>query len=975
MPLERQQVPVTLVQGIDTKSDSKQQVPGSLIELENGRFTEPGKIRKRFGHDELGRGIIGGGTIASGAGLAAFRDELLASTGTKLYSYSEANDAWVENGDLFNVTLETENIIRNDRAQSAQDSCIHASGLQCFVWEDSSGGARYSLIDYKTKLQIVTDALIASDATKPKAFALGNNLVILYYDTSESDVNALVIPIASPTAPVIKDIATDAVNDVFDAQVIGSRLFVTYNNTSGNLATRYVNSFVTVSSAKLVTSSVAQAVAVFGASDLMARVVYYDGSKVRGVLYDYDLNPVLAAFDIETLGNVKNVTGAVETGGSSRVFYDVTNATPSNYYIKTTTVTTGGTVAAPTVFIRSLALGGKAFAHNGAAYVIGTFASDYQPTYFLLNNAAQVAAKFAPLSGGGIPTKAVLPQVNLVAAGVYSVAFLEKNTTTAVAGKIVSQTNVMQAVFDFTTLGLTTSDLGGDLHVGGGFLAMYDGSNLVEHGFHLFPESVSLVATTGGSIPNGVYQYVATYEWTDQAGNIHRSAPSLPTSITLSGTNGTVTVTAPTLRVTSKTNVVIHVYRTEAGGSVFYRVTSLTSPLYNDPTTNSLTYTDTAASSAIIGNSQLYTTGGIVENIAPPASEIFTSFKNRMILVPSDNKSQWWYSKEVVPGSPVEFSDVFVNNMDQYGGEIRAVGVLDDKIVFFKENTKFFVYGNGPAANGTGTDFSFPERITGDTGCVNQRSIVSTPFGLMYQSPKGIYLLDRSLQDQYIGAPLEGLIDGFLVTSAVLLADTNQVRFTVSNGKTYVFDYYVKQWSIDTGLNAADSALFKGDRYALIQAEGRVLVENKTKFTDGGRFVKMRLRTGWLNLAQVSGFQRVYKMLLLGEYKSPHRLVVTFAENFNNNPFQQVYIDAQTTTFRIYGDDPTYGDSSLYGGAFNDYQFRLFLSRQKSTSLQVTIEDAQDSGEYGEGFSISNLAFEVGVKRGLAKIRAGASYG
>jgi hypothetical protein len=116
-------------------------------------------------------------------------------------------------------------------------------------------------------------------------------------------------------------------------------------------------------------------------------------------------------------------------------------------------------------------------------------------------------------------------------------------------------------------------------------------------------------------------------------------------------------------------------------------------------------------------------------------------------------------------------------------------------------------------------------------------------------------------------------------------------------------------------------------------------------------------------------------MLLLGEYKSPHRLVVTFAENFNDNPFQQVYIDAQTSTFRIYGDDPTYGDSSLYGGAFNDYQFRLFLSRQKSTSLQVTIEDAQDSGEYGEGFSLSNLAFEVGLKRGLAKIRAGASYG
>ena len=60
MALDKQTVSLSLVKGVDTKSDSKQQVPGSLVLLENGRFTSVGQIQKRPGHDALGQGIIGG---------------------------------------------------------------------------------------------------------------------------------------------------------------------------------------------------------------------------------------------------------------------------------------------------------------------------------------------------------------------------------------------------------------------------------------------------------------------------------------------------------------------------------------------------------------------------------------------------------------------------------------------------------------------------------------------------------------------------------------------------------------------------------------------------------------------------------------------------------------------------------------------------------------------------------------------------
>lgn len=974
MALEKQVVSLTLAKGMDTKTDSKQQVPGSLVLLENGRFSEPGKIKKRPGYDALRTAVVGSSDpIVAGTGLTGFMDELLLCDGTEVYSYSSGNEAWVDKGPLFNIGLDSSNVVRNNYQQTSQDSCYHSSGLQCFVWEDSSGGSRYSIVDYTTKLQIVADRIIADDATKPKAFALGNYFVILYHDTSEADIKKFCIPIGNPTSTgVITNVATDPQNNVYDALVIGSRLFVAYNNTSGDISVRFINAFLVTSAAETITGAVATSITLFTDDFSNVWLGIYDGTSVKVYVYSYDRVEVLALTTVETVADVKNLTGSV-IGTTATLYYDITSATVYNYLVRKCTVTLAGSVGTPAVFIRSLALGSKSFIYKGVIYVVCNYASTYQPTSFVLNGSGSVVAKLAPLQGAGIPAKNVLPQVNLVASGQYQLAYLEKNTTTAVDGVIVSQSGVMQATIDFTISGLISTELASNLHLGGGFLAMYDGASVVEHGFHLFPETPSGSEASSGSIAAGTYQYVAVYEWMDNFGNIHRSAPSIPVSVVVTGGSKKVNLTIPTLRVTAKTDVAVVLYRTEASGTVFYRISSLTAPTINSTSADTVAYEDTVADASIIGNNQLYTTGGEVENISAPASTIFVNFKNRIILIPTEDQSQWWYSKQAVPGFPVEFSDLFVNNMDQYGGKITAVGVSDDKLVFFKENTKFYVYGNGPAANGANNDFSNPERITGDTGCVNQRSIVSTPLGLMYQSPKGIYLLDRALVDKYVGAPVEGVVNGATVTSAVLIADANQVRFTLDSGSTVVYDYFVDQWSVDTGLSAQDSTLWRGSDYALIRSSGQVLIQNPDIFTDAGRFVKLKLKTGWINFAQVQGFQRVWKMLLLGEYVNPHSLIVSVAENFNDTAYQQTYINGDLST-GDFGDDATFGDSDYFGGTFPLYQFRLFLSRQKCQSLQITIEDAR-MGASGESYSISNLAFEVGVKKGANKVIAGKSYG
>ena len=53
MPLDRQTVSIALTQGLDTKSDPKQVIPGKLVTLENGYFKRTGSILKRPGYVPL----------------------------------------------------------------------------------------------------------------------------------------------------------------------------------------------------------------------------------------------------------------------------------------------------------------------------------------------------------------------------------------------------------------------------------------------------------------------------------------------------------------------------------------------------------------------------------------------------------------------------------------------------------------------------------------------------------------------------------------------------------------------------------------------------------------------------------------------------------------------------------------------------------------------------------------------------------
>jgi hypothetical protein len=496
--------------------------------------------------------------------------------------------------------------------------------------------------------------------------------------------------------------------------------------------------------------------------------------------------------------------------------------------------------------------------------------------------------------------------------------------------------------------------------------------------------SGSVTVTFTGNVSNQQYFYQATYEWSDNQGNIFRSAPSIPVSITTTAGHSAVKVNVPTLRLTYKTAnpVKIVIYRWSAAQEVFYQTTSISLPILNDTATDSILYEDINSDSTILGNNIIYTTGGVLENIAAPACSSVSLFKSRLFLIPAEDTNNIWYSKQVIQGTPVEMSDLLTlfvaPTIGAQGstGPNRCLAPLDDKNIIFKKDAIYYFTGTGPDNTGNNNDFTDPVFITSSVGCDNQNSIVMIPSGLMFQSDKGIWLLDRGLSTNYIGAPVESLTTGATVLSAVNVPGTNQVRFTLDTGVTLMYDYYYGQWGSFTNVPALSHTIYENlDTY--INSFGQVFQETPGSYLDGSKPVLIKLRTGWLNLAGLQGYERAYFFNLLGDYLSPFKLEIAIAYDYNSSP-SQVSILTPDNYSPNYGDENLWGSGQAWGGPGNTLFSRVFLSRQKCTAFQITITeifDASKGQQAGAGPALSGMNLVVGLKSGYPRLKPSRSIG
>lgn len=482
----------------------------------------------------------------------------------------------------------------------------------------------------------------------------------------------------------------------------------------------------------------------------------------------------------------------------------------------------------------------------------------------------------------------------------------------------------------------------------------------------------------GGQISDGSRGYSAIYTWTDNFGQVHKSAPSEILDVNFQSGNSTqsATVTIPTLRLTDKQNVNIELYRTEADATVFYKVTSLAAPLINDKTVDNISFLDGLSDEELIIREPLYTTGGVIENIAAPACTVMAASSERIAIAGID-KSPYTiiFSKIRAQFAPVEFTDAIEQSIDPVGGPIAALAYLNEKWIIFTEKALFFMSGQGPTNLGQQNDFTTPEQISTDVGCSNPRSLVVTPLGLMFRSSKGIYLLTPAMVLEYIGAPVEAYND-LEITSAKIIADKNKVIFTTNSSVALVYDYQLNLWSTASNHNAIGAEV-ADNVYYYLRSNEELFKQNQEKFSDGDVPIVQKIETGWLNLANLQGFARIYKLLILGEFKSLHKIQISIAYDFNEaytqttGPIDPLELVDNTP----YGEYSPYGEpeSVPYGGTGIIEQLRIDLTQQKCQSIKIKVEEFQDVA--GAGLTLSAMTIQAGLKTGPMKLPTANQFG
>lgn len=662
-------------------------------------------------------------------------------------------------------------------------------------------------------------------------------------------------------------------------------------------------------------------------------------------------------------------------------------------------------------------IAGKPIVADGETYLpmyVGsdvTGGSNLQCTWLLVDSEGSIVGRalygsyglWSELGGGGVQYMATSSPA--LSAYSFLCPAAERGQLAFSEGPIVNATPVgvsaLTVNFDRPR---SAAQVGPNTFFSGALVTQYDGASVTEAGFHLFPEGLATTVAAGSL--TGTYQYCALYEWQDNSGQRHQSAPSLPVSVSPSSQN--VTVTLPALSITARTGVTVVLFRTLNNGTTFYRLNSILNPLSNTPTvaaSATVNYTDSAADATIEDNEILYTTSGELDHLAPGPCTAVAAHQTRLWMVGLEDPGSFAYSQAYVPNSGLAFSDALTGNVPQEIGGLVAVGVLDDKAILYTGSRKAVIFGTGPLANGLQNGYSTPQLLPTDVGCIDPRSVVNVPSGQMYQSAHGLYLLNRALQDEYIGSPVEEFILGNEVVAAVPAKDKSQVRFAVMNreratgavvgapglglglGSSVVaYDSQFQQW--DRHVTQAD-ALFAGacvwdDRCTYADATvtppdtsgalgvavaapgimlgsdgtaGRIAQDTPGSFYDFGTDeIRVTLATQWIRLGQLSGFERVRRLVVNGSFSADSAVSIGVCVNYDDTV---VYTATLDSTGAVATGDVV--------------QIRHHVRTQKCQAIRFIITDTPAANSSGAGCNYSGITLELGMKKGVAKLPASAS--
>lgn len=997
MALQKQVIDVPFTSGVDTKTDNF--LANKLDVLENGFIGQAGTIQKRNGFSELSTAINSTGdfvgtNVTSGELLVRRKDELLVANKTGLYSYtpSEAspwtqktNYSFTPSLPLVSVSIDQINAARSATipmsSQMEETTTEEIYAINRFnedvlsatkyignlVRKDKTTGAFYTDSNYQYTTSVVGNT---SELAK-----LGTQVFWIKKEDANIKAYNVTTKSASYASQTLK---TDAINNgqnsFFATNVLSNKLVLIYVETGGKIrvVTYTLSGTSLVLDMSYTLSSETEAIAGgFASAYDSVNQLYFFGYTSR--------NLTARKTKVFTLSNTFTLaTGVTQINssftapaslGTADVYqksavYD--SATQSVHFLFTSYSSTYSYFQVSSIQLE--------------LSPINTLYSYTLPGCFLIGNVALVngvaSAPIAKVSydgrfSGGTTYTAYLANYNLRPVCRISSNF-NSITTDGVISRFASNSFVLPYPSNGTvkvtidTDNVTNSnpvESDGVAIVASGSVNMYDGATYSELGFTHAPTIYYAQDSGGGTgVPAGAYQYRAVYQFIDSQGNYHLSDVSDVASVII-GSARDIELAVEPYRFTNKEGqVTIKLYRKKET-DILYKLVGTYDSSYtgiidskSDNSSGELLYSDG-------------TTNSVLVNTVAPVSNIVVAHGGRLFAVDEENNNTVWYTKQGEPGTAPAFNDYFFFQIPEsktgFNERVTGLASLDDKLIIFKDNSVYAVFGDGPNDFGQGA-FSEPKLISTDVGCSECRSIVNLSEGVMFKSKKGIYILSRALEVVYIGADVEAY-NSEEITSACLLPAINQVRFTTRAGVALVYNYFYKQWSTFTNYSANHAVVWK-EQWTHLKSSGAVRVEG-TGFLDVATPIRLRIKMSWLKASGIQSLQRIWRLMFVGTWKSAHNIVCNLAYDYEEYTWDTCNIAILSSG---YGrtDKPT--STQIYSGT-NDgiYNFEIHLKRQKCQAISFEL---YDTDIVGESFSLSGLSLVAGIKNGLDKVSSNKKF-
>jgi hypothetical protein len=980
------------VAGLNQKADARTLESPELAVCKDVMFDNLGGLQTRYPFALTSNNIFGGGTLSNWRVLAENGDELLLFTKDTLYSWNAQLSKWVSKGTHLAVKVAEEPVFV---APGDQVDCDRAelSGTIVYTWTLNIGASSkgyVAALDKTTGSVLMAPTALAGSAARLRVTALSTKILLSFYD-GIGGLYAYALDPASP-ATALAGASTTLTNTNFGTYYDITRVASTdqavfacrENPTTSYTVGTVTGALVVAKSSKARTCTGPIAVSV-DPTGVKVQIVRANVTNVQGDLITIStLADVYTAQAIGTAVTTPNqITAAhrsVQNSSQYRcyAFWDAgENEGPTDWTSKYNWVDTGNTLGTQANFIRYLGIGSRAFDYDGSVYVWGTFAqssgtgynalsAQLQNTYFLYRDDGTLAnAKAASARGGGFASsQGHLPGVALTATATYSWCGTERRI-------VPVGTNGDYAYADRGPRDITiTFDsnaarrcvrLGKTLYITGGEILQYDGQQLTEVGFHVYPWNFTVAATGAGNLNTGLFAYRATWRWNNAVGEMDRSTSATTSTHTLPTDGHKLLVdTFPGLFTTHKANVAVELWRTQkdpSDAAPLYLVTSqdptaTTNPnryLSNDPTAAACdSVEDDISDEDLIDLPSNPENGAVLVSVVPPAATIILASETRLFLAGvAGDPDRVWYSKQRNDGEVAAFNLALVANVPPAGGAITALAIHNETLTVFRERAIYALPGDGFDNGMGGTNYGPAREISHDVGAVSPESIAVTEQGIVFHSSKGKWLLNRGWQLEYIGGPVSDY-DSEAPLAVQAIAAKHEIRWLTSS-RMLVLNTLAGQWSEWTIANGLNACSWKGQHLYLSSA-GPKLEQTTYAGVDYG----MDIETAWIKLADLQGYGKVDHFHVLGEYRSAHRLQIKCARDY--------WKDGDGTFFQT----KVWTVSPTTVGARETVKHAPSTKQLEAIKIRITaLGPGTDVVPSGEALRLTGLSFELGFERGL----------